>query len=141
MVFGVAIGSLISGFLGIYLVCSDKTPGDRLFTVPLSAWPYLVADTIGIGCYGILSALATQYLPGAEVAFLLLIDVVVAPLLVCVVHGEVPTSMASAGAFLLTCAVFGHEFAALRESSDSAKIAAAGGLGVAHRAVPTAVGI
>lgn len=125
MVIGVATGSLISGCLGLSLVWGH---GDLLWqSIPRSAWPFLLLDTFGIAVYGILSALATQHLPGAEVAFLLLIDIVIAPLLVCLVHGEVPTRMAQMGAGLLAFAVVGHEFAAMRESRIAAhKVAVAG---------------
>ena len=112
MVLGVAVGSLTAALIGAYLAI---TRGHSLLAVPTDMWPLLLADCLGIGLYGITSALATSYLPGAEVAFLLLIDVIVAPLLVCMVHGEIPTAAGSSGAALLAAAVIGHEFAALKD--------------------------
>lgn len=113
MVLGVAIGSLGAALIGVYLAFAG---GHSLLAVPSDMWAPLVADCLGIAMYGVMSALATAYLPGAEVAFLLLIDVIVAPLLVCVVHGEVPTAAGTSGAALLAAAVIGHEVAALRDA-------------------------
>jgi drug/metabolite transporter (DMT)-like permease len=112
MVLGVALGSLGAAAIGL---CMALRGGHALLDVPYNMWPLLFADCMGIGLYGIMSALATRYLRGAEVAFLLLIDVIVAPLLVCVVYGEMPTPAGSWGAALLTAAVIGHEYAALRD--------------------------
>ena len=78
-----------------------------------------------------------RFLPGTEVAFLLLIDVIVAPLLVGVVHGEVPSPAGSSGAALLAAAVIGHEFAALREHSRSS---GGGGPGITGVPTPPSVG-
>ena len=113
MVLGVALGSLVAALIGMFLA---QKAGHSLLDVPPRMWAPLLADCCGIGLYGIMSALATAYLPGAEVAFLLLIDVIVAPLLVCIVHGEIPTAAGSSGAALLAAAVIGHEFAALRDA-------------------------
>ena len=112
MVLGVALDSLGAAAIGL---CMALRGGHALLDVPYNMWPLLFADCMGIGLYGIMSALATRYLRGAEVAFLLLIDVIVAPLLVCVVYGEMPTPAGSWGAALLTAAVIGHEYAALRD--------------------------
>ena len=121
MVLGVAIGSLVAAIVGMYLATSK---GHSLLAVPANMWPPLIADCLGIGLYGILSALATGYLPGAEVAFLLLLDVIIAPLLVCVVYGEWPSAAGGSGAVLLAAAVIGHEFAALRDRSRNGSGAA-----------------
>ena len=84
-----------------------------------------------------LSSPPRRFLPGTEVAFLLLIDVIVAPLLVGVVHGEVPSPAGSSGAALLAAAVIGHEFAALREHSRSS---GGGGPGITGVPTPPSVG-
>jgi len=116
MVLGVALGSLGAVPIGLWMA---RKQGDTLLHVPHGTfWPLLLFDCLGMSVYGILSTLATGYLPGAEVAFLLLSDVILAPLLVCVVHGEVPTAFSGAGALLLAVAVIGHELAALRHGDD-----------------------
>ena len=102
LVLGVALGSLLAALIGCYLALSR---GESLLNVPPPMMPLLLADCVGIGIYGVMSAVATSYLPGAEVAFLLLLDVVLAPLLVTLVHGEVPTAAGSSGAALLAAAV------------------------------------
>ena len=124
MVLGVAVGSLLSGVLGVMLV---HQRGDAVFSLPRATWPFLLMDALGIGCYGVLSALATQFLPGAEVAFLLLIDIILAPVLVMVIHGEVPSHFAGAGGLLLAVAVVGHEVASMREALRVAKVGLAAG--------------
>lgn len=124
MVLGVAVGSLLSGVLGVMLV---HQRGEAVFALPRATWPFLLMDALGIGCYGVLSALATQFLPGAEVAFLLLIDIILAPVLVMVIHGEVPSHFAGAGGLLLAVAVVGHEVASMREALRVAKVGLAAG--------------
>ena len=95
MVLGVALGSLGAAAIGL---CMALRGGHALLDVPYNMWPLLFADCMGIGLYGIMSALATRYLRGAEVAFLLLIDVIVAPLLACVV---VPANAAMPGHYVM----------------------------------------
>ena len=49
MVLGVAIGSLCSAFIGMYLATAR---GLSLLDVPTNLWPLLLADCLGIALYG-----------------------------------------------------------------------------------------
>ena len=58
MVLGVAFGSLGAALIGMYLAGRE---GHSLLQIPMTMWPLLLADCLGIGLYGIMSALATSY--------------------------------------------------------------------------------
>ena len=58
MVLGVAFGSLGAALIGMYLAGRE---GHSLLQIPMTMWPLLLADCLGIGLYGIMSALATSH--------------------------------------------------------------------------------
>ena len=73
----------------------------------------VLLDCAAIAAYNIGTMIASRHLPSAELGLYLTLDVVLGPLLVWLVHGEMPSSAVLRGGGLLVSALMAHEAIAL----------------------------
>ena len=73
----------------------------------------VLLDCAAIAAYNVGTMIASRHLPSAELGLYLTLDVVLGPLLVWLVHGEMPSSAVLRGGGLLVSALLAHEAIAL----------------------------
>ena len=73
----------------------------------------VLLDCAAIAAYNVGTMIASRHLPSAELGLYLTLDVVLGPLLVWLVHGEMPSSAVLRGGGLLVSALMAHEAIAL----------------------------
>lgn len=83
--------------------------GERLFDVSARFVVLVLLDCASVAAYNIGTMIASRYLQSAELGLYLTLDVVFAPLLVWLVHAELPTSAVLLGGMLLVLALIAHE--------------------------------
>lgn len=106
MVPGVALA-----YLGAALIIS---PVAAPLSMPMDQWPLVLSHGIVIMGSSVLLALGPRYITSAEVALLVLLESVLAPLLAWAVVGENPGTYAIAGGAIVVGALFVSNLWALR---------------------------
>ena len=112
------LGSLIAGIVAAIHVVASGTP----LMPPLGRptfFLWLALDGLGVGLLFLALVIAPMYISGAEVALVLLLEVVIGPLLVGIFLGVVPPAWTIASASILLLAPAAHEAWGLVSSEEA----------------------
>ena len=84
-------------------------------------WLFLSFNGLGLALYNTACVVAPRFITGAEVALILLLEVVGGPIWVFFIYGDVPSPWTLASGGLLVSALVGHEIAGMNAKEELAE--------------------
>mmetsp|Transcript_5606 Transcript_5606/g.10875 ORF Transcript_5606/g.10875 Transcript_5606/m.10875 type:complete len:383 (-) Transcript_5606:209-1357(-) len=109
------IGALLSvlGAAVFLLVFQERPPSDLVADLTASFWIAILVNAICIGVYDIVLITAPRFITSTEVSLILLAEVILSPLCVWMVYGDIPDKWTLIGGVVLLLALSSHEVACI----------------------------
>ena len=115
MALGASLGSLVASLIALVFACTIAS--EREARLEPAFWPLMLLDGICVAACTVLAlTFAPRYISGAEVALVMLLEVVLGPLWVFLAGFEAPTQWTLIGGAGIIVVLGVHELAALREA-------------------------